>query len=179
MAHPTCGLMRVQTWNVAEKLLRFIQTLDYCPLLHIHALCPSSWSCLKQEVGLETSKGDLPDFVILWSFESPSPSVSVLIHFHICKEICKEIWFNLNLNKLFHCSLAQLGLNNFAFTTDKNTDKDNSLFSTDNHVKLPEVVLYLNLVCPQKFKMPDLMCIENIAKASIHLIGNWIRLHSG
>lgn len=43
---------------------------------------------------------------------------------------------------------------------DKNIDKDSSPFSTYNHVKLSEVVLYLNLACPHKFKMPDLMCLK-------------------
>lgn len=160
MTHPTCCLMRARNWDVAEKLLRLIQPLDYYPLLRIHELWPCSWSCIEREVGLETSQGHLSDFVILRSSESQSLSVSVLIHCHICK----EIWFKLNLNMLFHFSLAQLGLNNFVFTMDKNIDKNSSPFSTDNHVKLSEVVPYLNFACPHKFKMPDLMCIETIAR---------------
>lgn len=148
-------LIRVQDWDVAEKLLS-----HWTFLLHIHVLCHCSWSCSEQKVGLEIAQGHLHDFVMPWSSESQWPPVSVLIHCHICK----EIWFILNLNKLFHCSLAQPGLNNFEFTVDNNIDKDSSPFSTDNHAKLSEVVLYLNLACPHKFKMPDLMCIETITR---------------
>ena len=108
--------------------------------------------------------------MILWSSESRPLSVSVLILHHICK----EIWFKLNLNKFFYCTLAQLGLNNFVFTMNKNTGKDSRPFSTDNHVKL-SVVLYLNLACPHKFKMPDSMCIETIARLPF----TWLEIELG
>lgn len=58
---------------------------------------------------------------------------------------------------------------------DKNIHKDSSPFSTDNHVKLSEVVLYLNLACPHKFKMPDLMCIETIARLPF----TWLEIELG
>lgn len=113
--------------------------------------------------------------ILLWA-KGWTPKVICMIlwcHDHLSHNHC--LWeysyiatfarkVKLNLNKLFHCCLAQLVLNNFEFTVDNNTDKDSSPFSTDNHAKLSEVVLYLNLACPHKFKMPDLMCIETIAR---------------
>lgn len=140
MTHSTCCLMR----DAAEKLLRFIQSLEYYPLLCIHVLWPCSWCCSEQEVGVRTSQGHRHDFVILWSSESGSLSVSVLIHCHICK----EIWLKLNLNKIFHCSLAQLGLNNFVFTMIKNTER------TVAHSQLTTMLSHQKLSCTSTLHVP-------------------------
>lgn len=132
--------MRAQNWDAAEKLLRLTQSLEYYPLLCIHVLWPHSWSCFEQEVRIRTSQGHLHDFVILWSSESQSVSVSVHCH------ICKEIW--LNLNKLFHCSLAQLGLNNFVFTMIRNMER------TVAHSQLTTMLSCQKLSCTSTLHVP-------------------------